>query len=251
MNYLQTFGLEINQWLWLWLCACLIGMAKTGLSGFGNLVVPILAATLGGKASVGILLPILVFADIFAVSYYNRHADWNHVLKLLPWAIVGIAIGFFVGMHISDRQFNLIIAILVIIGIVIIIIQDLFKDKFTVPNHWIFAALLGLAGGFTTMVANAAGAIMALYLLSMRLPKQNYIGTAAWFFFIVNVLKVPLHVFWWKTITLQSFTMDLFSLPAIILGVFIGIKTVKVLSEKIFRIFIIASTIAAAVFLFY
>ena len=249
MEFLQEFGLGINQWLWLFLCACLIGMAKTGLSGFGNLVVPILAATLGGKASVGILLPILIFADIFAVSYYNRHAQWGHVLKLLPWAIVGIFIGFYFGKKINDEQFKQVIAVLVIVGIVIVIVQDVFKNKLNVPSHWSFAALLGLAGGFATMVGNAAGAIMSLYLLSMRLPKQNFIGTAAWFFFIVNVFKVPLHVFWWKTITLQTFTIDLITLPAIILGVFIGIKTVGILSEKVYRIFIIASTIVAAIFL--
>ena len=110
--------------------------------------------------------------------------------------------------------------------------------------------ILGLLGGFATMIGNAAGPVMALYLLSMRLPKNQFIGTAAWFFFIINVSKVPFHIYFWETIDLHSFTFDLLMLPAIAAGAVLGIWLVKFFPEKIYRYFIIASTLAAALLLF-
>ena len=91
--------------------------------------------------------------------------------------------------------------------------QEIWGAKMKVPDYWWFAAFLGFFGGFSTMVANAAGPIMALYLLSMRLPKNVFIGTGAWFFFIINLLKVPLHILSWKTITLHSFIIDIILFP--------------------------------------
>ena len=183
-------------------------MSKTGLSGVGLMVVPILANAFGGRPSVGLLLPILIFADIFAVAWYNRHAEWKHVLQLLPWALTGIVTATLVGSLISDSNFNRLLAAMVIIGIAILVWRDIRSDRLNVPDSWWFAAGLGLLGGFATMIGNAAGPIMALYLLSMRLPKNVFIGTGAWFFFIVNLSKVPLHVWAWKTISLDSFLLD-------------------------------------------
>jgi uncharacterized membrane protein YfcA len=100
------------------------------------------------------------------------------------------------------------------------------------------------------MIGNAAGPVMALYLLSMRLPKNSYIGTGAWFFFIVNLSKVPLHIWSWKTITLNSFVLDVLMIPAIAAGAFLGIWLVKLLPERVFRIIIIATTLLSAVLLF-
>ncbi len=249
-DILISFDLSISQWALFILCGALIGMSKTGLSGVGLMVVPLLANIFGGKVSVGILLPILIFADFFAVGYFNRHADWKHVLRLLPWAIIGILAGAFFGQHINNEQFRFALGAIVIAGILLMVLQDLRKGKMAVPDSWLFAAILGLAGGFTTMVGNAAGPVMALYLLSMRLPKNNYIGTGAWFFLIINILKVPLHIFYWKTIDLDSFVLDLFALPGIVVGAYIGKKIVGLFPEKVFRAFILISTFAAAIFLF-
>ena len=98
--------------------------------------------------------------------------------------------------------------------------------------------------------SNAAGPVMSLYLLSMHLPKKTFIGTAAWFFLIINVIKVPFHVFSWNTITSQTLMVDIAGIPAILLGVFIGIKTVKLIPEKVYRYFIIVTTVFAAFLLF-
>ena len=219
---IESYDLTSLQWLLLCLSGLLIGMSKTGLSGVGLMVVPILANAFGGRPSVGLLLPILIFADVFAVAWYNRHAEWKYILRLIPWALAGIGIATLVGKNLSDATFNRLLAVLVISGVGILVWRDLRSGKEKIPESHLFAASLGLLGGFATMIGNAAGPVMALYLLSMRLPKNSYIGTGAWFFFIVNVSKVPLHVWSWKTITPDSFLLDILMIPAILL------KTIRI-----------------------
>ena len=245
-----SYDLDSLQWILLGLCGLLVGMAKTGLSGLGLMVVPILANSFGGRPSVGLLLPILIFADIFAVSWYNRHTEWKHILRLLPWAIGGILLATLVGKSISDYTFNRLLAAMVVTGIMILVWKDVRPEKMKIPESRWFAAGLGLLGGFATMIGNAAGPVMALYLLSMRLPKNSYIGTGAWFFFIVNLSKVPLHIWSWKTITVESFMLDVFMIPAIAAGALLGIWLVRLLPEKIFRIIVIATTLLSALLLF-
>ena len=100
------------------------------------------------------------------------------------------------------------------------------------------------------MIGNAAGPVMSLYLLSMRLPKNNYIGTGAWFFCIINLSKVPFHVFSWETINLHSFILDGMMIPAIAAGAFLGIYLVRLFPEKVYRVFIILTTVLSAFLLF-
>jgi uncharacterized membrane protein YfcA len=248
-EFLSSYDLSIPQWGLVFLCAALIGMSKTGLSGVGLMVVPLFAEVFGGRPSVGLLLPVLIFADVFAVSWYNRHAEWKHIIRLLPWALLGILAGTWVGASVSERVFNLMLAALVILGIGLMLYQDLRKN-IKIPDYWWFSMVLGLLGGFATMVGNAAGPVMALYLLSMRLPKNRFIGTAAWFFFIVNVSKVPFHIIAWKTITWQTLFLDTLMIPAIAAGAFLGIWLVRFFPERAYRIFIIISTLLAALLLF-
>jgi uncharacterized membrane protein YfcA len=237
------------DWLLFLTCGILIGMAKTGLSGAGFMIVPIMAGIFGGKLSVGIVLPMLIFADVFAVNYYHRYATWRYIFLSLPWAVIGVAIATLFGNLIDDETFKTFIAIVILLGIALMIIQDgVIKSK-KIPDTWWFAGILGLTGGFTTMIGNAAGPVMSLYLLSMHLPKNTFIGTAAWFFLIINVIKVPFHVFSWNTITFQTLLVDIAGIPAILLGVFIGIKTIRIVPEKVYRYLIIISTILAALLL--
>ena len=238
------------QWILLGLSGLLIGMSKTGISGLGLMVVPLLANAFGGRPSVGLLLPILIFADIFAVTWYNRHAQWKHILRLLPWAFAGIILATLVGKSISDQTFNRLLAGLIIGGIAILVWRDIRSDKLKIPQSRWFAGGLGLMGGFATMIGNAAGPVMALYLLSMRLPKNSYIGTGAWFFFIVNLSKVPMHIWSWKTISLNSFVLDVMVIPAVAAGAFLGIWLVRLLPEKFYRLLVIVTTLLSALLLF-
>lgn len=247
---IQSYELSSTQWIILALSGLLIGMSKTGISGVGLMVVPLLANAFGGRPSVGLLLPILILADIFAVSWYNRHAQWKHILRLIPWAFAGIIAATIVGKNISDETFNRLLAVLVIGGIGVLIWQDIRAGKLKIPQSRWFAGGMGLLGGFSTMIGNAAGPVMALYLLSMRLPKNSYIGTGAWFFFIVNVSKVPLHIWSWKTITARSFTLDLLMIPAIAAGASLGVWLVRLLPEKFYRILVIVTTLLSALLLF-
>lgn len=105
-------------------------------------------------------------------------------------------------------------------------------------KKWWYATIFGLLGGFTTMIGNAAGPVMSVYLLSMRKEKMEYIGINAWFFLVVNLLKVPLQAFVWDNITWDSLQLNLVMLPVIGIGSLIGIRIVKLLPEKIFRRFI-------------
>ncbi len=242
---MQILELTSHQWIWIIACALLVGMAKSGIPGLGIFIIPILAMLFGGKSSTGILLPMLCIADVFAVTYYNRHAQWSFLVKLLPWTLPGIGIGVLVGDLISDEVFKEIMAIIIFICLGLMIWQDARKGL-KVPDAWWFSAIVGLAGGFATMIGNAAGPIMAVYLLSMHLPKNSYIGTAAWFFLIINFLKLPLHAFIWGTITWPSLMLDLSLTPAIALGALTGIYLVKKIPEKPYRIFIIATTAISA-----
>ena len=247
---LLEFDLSAIQWSLAGLCGMMIGISKAGVFGTQQLIVPIMAGIFGGKPSTGLVLPMLITADIFVVIYYKRYAEWKYILKLLPWAFVGILVGTLFGNVISDAQFKKAIGLMVIIFLSLIIWQDVRKKDVAVPDYWWFSALMGLAGGFSSMVGNTAGPVMAMFLLSMRLPKNSYIGTWAWFFFLMNLIKVPFHIFFWKTIHLQSLSFDLVMIPPIIIGALLGIRIVKFIPEKGYRIFIILVTLVAALFLF-
>jgi len=242
---LFSFQFTTAQLLFFLAVPLLVGMAKTGISGVGMAAVPLLAIVFGGKQSSGVMLPILCMADVFAVTYYHRHANWHHLMRLFPWAALGVILGTFVGHYINDETFKLIMAIVIFASLIIMVWRERDKNP-NIPSSICFAAVLGILGGFTTMVGNLAGSVMALYLLSMRLPKNEYIGTAAWFFMVINLFKIPFHIFIWHTITLDSFLLDLTGLPAVAVGAFLGITIVKKIPELYYRWFIIATTFLAA-----
>ena len=251
ISTLESFGLSADQWFWVILCALFVGMSKTGIAGLGMLIVPILAAIFGGKTSAGILLPMLSMADIFAVFYYHRHAEWKYILKLLPATVAGVLIGLFVGNMVNDQQFKNIMAVIILVGVVIMVWRESKTNAQAIPHNWLFSSVVGLLGGFSTMIGNASGPLMSIYLLSMMLPKNSFIGTGAWFFLIINLFKIPFHIMVWETIDMRSFTLDLAMFPVIMVGAFLGFKLVKYIPEKPYRIFIIVTTALAAIKLFY
>lgn len=243
--------LTTSNWLWLMFSGIMIGGAKAGLRGMGMLAVPIMAAIFGGKISAGLVLPMLITADIFAVLYYNRDADWSYIWKLLPAAMAGVLIGLFVGLSINDDTFKIVMGIIVIGGLILMVAQERKALPAAVTQSYVFGAIFGLLAGFSTMIGNAAGPVMAVYLLAIGLPKNNFIGTGAWYFLIINLFKFPFHLWVWKTISWESLKLDLYAIPAIGLGIWIGIIVIKHLPEKEFRYFVIVMTFIAALRLFW
>jgi uncharacterized membrane protein YfcA len=234
--------LTSTQWLIVFLSAFLIGISKTGLPGVSILVVPLMAMVLPAKESVGLVLPTLIFADIFAAFYYKRDAHWQHLIHLLPSTFCGIVTGFFLMKQIENEQLRKIIGAIVLIMLVIQGGYDHYKRRKGEPQisgqqgvSRVLAVVFGFAAGVTTMMANAAGPVMILYLLAAGLPKQEFIGTRAWFFFIVNWVKVPF-LMQQGLITASSLSANLAAAPAIAIGAVLGIILLKKIPQKLFRI---------------
>ena len=241
---------ETYQWVLAIISAMVIGMSKAGITGLTLMFVPLMAISFGGRASTGLLLPMLCVGDIFAVAWYRRNAEWHYLLKLLPPAVVGLAAGVAVGGRMSDESFRYLLGGIILVLLGLMVWQDLSKKEPQYPQAWWFAIVAGLAAGFTTMIGNAAGAITSIYLLSMRLPKNSFIGTAAWFFLIVNLLKVPLQVFFWENISAATLTFNALMVPAIAVGAVIGIVAAGKIPERAYRVFVMVMTGVAGVLLF-
>lgn len=247
MDIINMFNLSVWQWVWVILTALLVGFSKTGIGGATMPVIPIIAAVFGGKESTGILLPMLLVGDIFALFYYNRHAKWNNIKKLLPWAFVGLSLGVVVGNYTNDAQFKIFIAISVFICLILLVYSERKGDKLKVPTGTWFYALTGVVAGFTSMIGNAAGPIFSVYLLAKGFKKNDFMGTTAWYFFITNFAKLLLQIFFWHNITVKTMMLTLGMLPAITIGAIIGALVIKKLKEKTFRYIIIAMTFLAAI----
>ena len=245
--------LSLSMWLLVILSAVMIGMSKVGVSGIGTLVIPIMAFVFGGMPSSGLVLPMLIMADVFGVIYYHRSTHWKTVLGVLPWAFIGILVGWFVGKNISSEQFKQLIGLLVILSLAVMFWMEFRKKKSVeiVPHKATVAIPFGVMGGFSTMIGNAAGPIMGVYLLSKNLPKKEYIGTAAWFFFIINLSKLPLQIWGWHNITTKTLIFNLMLLPAIAVGAYLGIKIVKLFPESMYRWFVLGATFFSALALLF
>ncbi|MCX6228761.1 MAG: sulfite exporter TauE/SafE family protein [Bacteroidia bacterium] len=250
IGLITSINLTALNWGLIVACALLVGMSKTGVPGVSMIVVPTLALIFGGKQSTGVLLPILIMADVFGVIYYHRHAQWKHLLRALPWALAGLFLALWVGNQVNDEQFKRLIAIVVFVSVGLMLWKDYGIKRDYTPDHWSFAAFLGIMGGFATMIGNVAGPIFAIYLLAMHLNKQSYIGTTAWFFFIVNVSKFPLQAFVWKNITLDTLTIDLIVLPAIALGAWLGVLVVDKISDANYKRLVVVITVFSAFLIF-
>ena len=211
--------------------------------------VTLMALVFGGKASTGIVLPLLCAADIAAVLYYHRHAQWKHFWKLVPWMAAGILIGVFAGKEMNEAVFRKLMATIIILTVVIVVIMEIIKSK-NVPTHPFFAAGTGIMAGITTMLGNLAGAFSNLYFLAMRLPKNDFIGTASWLFLVINLFKLPFQVLYWKNITVSSLETDLLLLPALALGFLIGLKIVKRIKDDHYRKVVIVLTLIGAIVIF-
>ncbi len=243
----EIFALHSNsEWLLILLASFIIGLTKAGLKGVDMLSVTLMAIVFGSKTSTGIVLPLLCLADIAAVAYYNRHAEWKHFKKLTPWMVVGIVLGVYLGRDMDEAIFRKIMAIIILVTIVIVLVMEYRKSK-EVPSHLMFVVTTGLAAGFTTMIGNLAGAFSNLYFLAMRVDKNSFIGTGAWIFLIINLFKLPLQIFFWKNITVQSLKVDAILVPTLAIGFVAGIFIVGKIRDEQYRKVVLILTLAGSI----
>ncbi|WP_298531691.1 sulfite exporter TauE/SafE family protein [uncultured Algibacter sp.] len=241
LEVLQSYQLTAAQWISIGVAVFLLGLSKSGIKGIGIIIVVIMAFVFGEKASTGVLLPQLICADILAVIYYNQHAQWKYIKKLMPWMVIGVLVGVWVGNDISEFLFKRLMAVIIIVSVCIMFYIENRNSK-KIPANTLFSSGTGFLTGFTTMIGNLAGPISNIYFLAMRFPKNQFIGTAAWLFFIINVFKLPFHVFIWNTVTKESLILNSALTPIVIVGFFLGVYIVKFISNVNYRRFVLFVT---------
>ncbi|MEX0273725.1 MAG: sulfite exporter TauE/SafE family protein [Flavobacteriaceae bacterium] len=232
-------------WAFALTATFLLGISKAGIKGISILHVTLMALAFGARESTGVLVPLLVIGDVFAVWYYNKHANWSYIVKLLPWIVVGVLIGVFIGNDIDGQTFKGLMVAIILVSVALMFWWDRRQSK-KIPTHWGFAGGIGVLSGITTMIGNLAGAFSNIYFLAMRLPKNEFIGTAAWLFLIINLLKMPFHILVWKTITIGTLVTNLKMLPALLIGLWVGIKLVSYIKEGFYRKMILVLTAIGA-----
>ncbi len=246
MTLFETSDITTTAWVLAFTAAIVIGLSKAGIKGIAVVNVTLMALAFSAKESTGIVVPLLVVGDIFAVIYYNRHTQWKYIFQFLPWIVVGVLIGLKIGNDLDEKTFKIGMAIIILVSVGMMYWWDRRKSK-SVPTHWLFAGTVGIITGITTMIGNLGGAFSNIYFLAMRIPKNEFIGTAAWLFLIVNILKLPLHIFVWGTITTETLLFDLKLIPGIFLGIILGIRVVKIIKEDFYRKMILVLTAFGAV----
>jgi uncharacterized membrane protein YfcA len=246
--------LEGWQWALAALGALFVGLSKTGIPGIGIFAVSLFAIIFPARASTGVVLPILIMADVVAVTSYRRHAIWSHLWRLFPWTSTGVVFGYLAMGHLDDKQVAKMIGF-ILVGMVFLhvwrkretekaIASGKTEEEMVSRSIW-FVAGMGLLAGFTTMVANAAGPIMIMYLLAIGLPKMEFFGTGAWYFLLMNSFKVPFS-YELGQITANSLMVDLMVAPAAIGGALFGRALLPYINQKIFEMLALALTVVAA-----
>ena len=236
---------EAWQWALAALGALAIGLAKTGINGLGMLAVVIFAYLFPARQASGVVLPMLVLADIVAVTSYRQHAQWRHLWRLFPWTAAGIIVGYFALGHIDDRQAKMLIGI-IILAMLAMHLWRRRRPSVAEEVHPIwFAPLIGVLAGFTTLVANAAGPLMAIYLLAMRLPKMEYMGTGAVFFLLMNLFKVPFMANL-GLVNGPSLTINLWLAPAVLAGALLGKRMLPHINQRLFENLVLGLSALAA-----
>jgi uncharacterized protein len=227
------------------LAAFLVGFSKSGVSGTAILAVPLMAGIFPARASVGVLLITLIVGDIFAVAFYRRFAQWRYILHILPYAVLGIILGYFLLGRISDDILKKAIGGLIVALVVLKYLLDRLNIE-AISYKAYLAPFLGILAGITTIMANAAGPLMSIYLLCMNVKKEEFIGTGAWYFFMLNVFKVPFLASL-GLITAASLSFDVKMVPFVVAGSLCGVWAVKRINQKWFEAAVLVLALAAGI----
>jgi hypothetical protein len=238
-------NLAVWQWVLGALCAANVGVAKTGVPGVGILVIPLMVLTVGdARLSAGWLLPVLCTADVFAVIYWRRHAAASRLFSLVPWVLAGMAAGA-ATLALDEHMLRRLVGVIILLMLLANLRRRFYPAGVGVSPH---SAPYGLAAGYSTTVANAAGPVMNLYLLSKGLPKEEFVATGAWFFFVINLLKIPIYVYH-GLISRQSLTYNAMMIPAVLAGALTGRWVLAKISPKVFETSVLVLTGVATVLL--
>ena len=240
---------ELWQWVFLFVAAAIAGFSKSGIPGSSILFVAIFPNIIPAKQATGVVLPLLIFADLFAFFIYRKNLQWRRVGQLLPWALGGVVLGWLALGVVNDTQtsrlIGAIIAVMLVVHVWRIRSGGAADEAAAHAPKWL-GPLMGAFAGFTTMVANAAGPVMALYLLAMRLTKLEFIGTGAAFFLVINWLKVPFAA-QLGLINAESLKLNLILLPAVAVGALLGRPVVERVNQKVFENVVLGLTALAVV----
>lgn len=240
------FDLATEQWLFAILSAACVGISK---SGFGAMAIPgilLMTQVMPARESTGIILPMLILADIFAVQAFRKFTVWALLLKILPAAVFGVVLGWWLMPRIPVGFFTPVIG-WIVLGLLLLTILQKTSSKLQdiAAGHPAIAWPLGLLAGVSTMLANAAGPAMTVYLLAARLPKYEFVGTAAWFFFFINLIKVPFSISL-GLITPNTLLFNLMLAPAVLVGLFSGKFLLGKINQTHFEWLLIALSLLGA-----
>lgn len=240
--------LDPAQWLTVVLALLLVGAAKTSFSGLGVVAVALFALALPARESTGALLPLLLLGDVLAVLLYRRHADWRRLGRLLPWVAGGVALGALVLGRVDDVQVRRLIGLTLLVVLATALVQRRLRRaaEHVPPEARWLVPVVGVLAGALTMVANAAGPLMSLYLLAAGLPVLSFLGTSAWFFLVVNAFKLPFSV-GLGLITGPSLVLAVLTSPAVLIGAHLGRVLVGRVDQVRFERITLALTFGAAV----
>ena len=233
------------QWLLGIFSAFMIGVAKTGAPGVGTMIAPLMVLTVGdARFATAWTLPVLSTADVFAVAYWRRQAETRQLFSLIPWVLVGIA-GAAAALSLDESVIRKIIGA-IIVGMLVIYLWRRFSPTPQVAGN---PAFYGICTGFASTLANAAGPVMNIYLLSRKLPKEKFVATGAWFFFVVNLLKAPVYA-WHGLYSRESLTFDVMMVPAVLVGALAGRWLIRNIDQRMFEVLVVALTAVSCLFLF-
>jgi len=221
-------------WILVCLAAICVGLGKAGFSGLGLIAVFIMAE-LFGKASVGVLLPMLIVADVSVYPMFRKYASWGPVWRLLPPALIGMVIGFFLLDRMPEEWAKPVIGSLILTMVALQLLRKLAPDFFDQLAHsGSFGIAAGSFAGIATTIANAAGPVFQLYFLAKRLPKMELIGIGARFFLLINLIKLPF-MGGLSLTTPESLLLNLVLVPIILLGIFVGRQLLHLISQRVFE----------------
>lgn len=240
-------ALTATAWAVLVVGALVIGFSKTAIGGLAMVAVALFAAVLPARASTGLALLLLIVGDLFAIRAYTRYADWKVLRGLAPWVGLGIVGGSVFLLYAGDlavrRTIGLILLVLVLVSIARKVRRPATGDEAPPPSLPLEAGA-GFGSGFMSMVANA-GSLVYLYLLRVRLPLLTFLGTSAWYFFVVNLVKLPLSI-GLGLVTSTTLLAALVLAPAVAVGAVVGRVVVTRMTLGAFEWIVLVVTLLAA-----